>query len=61
MLQYIFVLSVLPARNRDFVVHLVRKTTEMEIVGFCLVTGDESYTSAQVKIERLILDEITVA
>jgi len=30
----------------------------LEIAGFTVITGDEAYSSAQAKIERLILDEM---
>ena len=47
------------ASNKDniVVIHLVRKTTFMTIVGFCLVDG-ETYSKVQEKIEGMIHREM---
>ena len=47
------------ATNKDYkvVIHLVRKTTFMTIVGFCLVDG-ETYSKVQEKIEGMIHREM---
>jgi hypothetical protein len=39
-------------------VHLVRKGTTVEIVGFCVLPADESYMEAQSKVEKLIINEM---
>lgn len=45
--------------NKDYkvVIHLVRKTTFMTIVGFCLVDR-ESYSKVQEKVEGMIHREM---
>ena len=47
------------ASNKDdkIVIHLVRKTTFMTILGFCLVDG-ETYSKMQEKIEGIICREM---
>jgi len=45
-------------KSKDIIVHLVRKGTTVEIVGFCLVLADESYMDVQAKVEKLITNEM---
>ena len=46
-----------PNKDNKVVVHLVRKTTFMTIVGFCLVDR-ETYSEVQEKIEGMIYREM---
>jgi len=46
-----------PNKGNDVVVHLVRKTTFMTIVGFCLADG-ETYSQVHEKIESMIHKEM---
>ena len=46
-----------PNKGNNVVVHLVRKTTFVTIVGFCLLDG-ETYSQVQEKIEGMIYKEM---
>jgi hypothetical protein len=44
---------ITPINGNDVIIHLIRQTTSLHIVDFCLV-GEESYSKTQGKIEGMI-------
>ena len=44
--------------STDIILHLVKKTTLIQVVGFCLITAGESYSAAGERIRKLIVREM---
>ena len=59
---FVFVLSILmvPRDGNKVIAHLVRKTSIISVVDFCLING-EKYSEVQEKIERMICKEMNYA
>ena len=46
------------AVSANIILHLVKKTTVLQVVDFCLIAAGESYSTVQDKIHKLVAKEI---